>query len=176
MINEPTEHTAGQPPATTTELTFAALNPPATSTTAGPSVSLAVLLHIAAVREHVAELLTQVPHHGVSLDDMQFSADGRSVTLLAWSVRELDAWYQASGGGASLTVSSRQRVEGSRSFGRGGLDWTLGLGRIPGRLDTWLSVMTETVEDEVLPDLLVVRAAGRIAGPFVVTAGSAVAA
>lgn len=107
---------------------------------------------VAAIREYVAGLLSQVPQHGVSLNDMTIEPNGL-VTLYAYSIHELNNWHAFRG--RSLSVTQRK----NSLYGRlvGGLDWTVGLGQVPGLPGVWLSVVTETREGEVLPDLLIVR-------------------
>ncbi|MFD7410119.1 hypothetical protein [Kitasatospora purpeofusca] len=85
---------------------------------------------------------------GVALDDTDVTTDGRSITLTAWSVRELSNWYDAH--------RPRCGSAGVRGRDGGGLEWTLALGEvIPGvRLYVW----TESGEGEVLPDTALVRA------------------
>lgn len=165
MNHEPTEQTpAGQQSAHetiaalagTAAITLAPLDPQAFRPTpvepAAPVLYPSVLLYVAAIREYVAGLLPQVPHHGVSLDDMTINLSGE-VTLYAWSIHELNNWHAFRG--RNLAVSQRRNSLNGRLAG--GLDWSVGLGRVPGLLGVWLSVVTETREGEVLPDLLVVR-------------------
>jgi hypothetical protein len=66
------------------------------------------------------------------------------------SVRELNDWYVASADGRSLAVSSRTERRDGQLWGLGGLDWMLCIGSV--------TVRTVSAEDEVLPDLPVVRA------------------
>ncbi|MGW1174591.1 hypothetical protein ACWD4P_12825 [Kitasatospora sp. NPDC002543] len=83
---------------------------------------------------------------GVALDASDVAVSGRTVTLTAWSIRELSSWF-TSYPTAGVAVSSRPG---------GGLVWQLHLGQVvPG---VSLTVGTESAEDETLPDTALVRA------------------
>jgi hypothetical protein len=145
-----------------TALTFASLDPAVIRTAwAEPqrTMPLPVLTHINAVMAGLAELRDRVQFPGVNLAEAEFSADGRSVTLTAWSVRELSNWYDAHRCRASASVSGRdERRADGQLYALGGLDWVLSLGDVPGVPGVSVTVWTESGEDEVLPDTALVRA------------------
>lgn len=120
--------------------------------TAQPS-TVKQLLH-----QHTARLTALMPHPGVPAGAITLSADGHLATLSVPSVRDLNAWYTALDGRAGVTVTSRSEERDGQRWGLGGLDWSVGLGRVPGLLGVWLQVTAVSAELEQLPDLPVVRA------------------
>lgn len=91
--------------------------------------------------------------------------DGR---VRVGSVEELNALYGNAGPSRTLAVGGRHETRAGQLFCLGGLDWLLSDGPL-------VAVLT-TGEDEVLPDLPVVRAAWPVAKSFVAAAGIGVAA
>jgi hypothetical protein len=160
-----------------TALTFATLDPAAFRPVPEPqrTIALPVLLHLDRVMAGLVELRARVQFPGVALGEAEFGADGRSVTLTAWSVRELSNWYDALRGRCEAGVSSRQerRADG-QLYGLGGMEWELCLGEVvPG---VRVYVMTVSGEGEVLPDTALVRALCPWAAARRAAAGAAVAA
>jgi hypothetical protein len=161
-----------------TAITFATLDPVVfrpTSEVEPQTVSLPVLLHLDRVMAGLNVLRDRVQFPGVALGEVEFGADGRSVTLTAWSVRELSNWYDALRSRASAGVSSRQerRADGWL-YGLGGLEWVLCLGEVvPG---VRVYVVTDSGEGELLPDTALVRALCPWAASRRAAAGQAVAA
>jgi hypothetical protein len=66
------------------------------------------------------------------------------------SIAEFNEYYLAARPGRTLAVGGRYEVRDGRQFALGGLHWFL--------TDSTRVVSTVTAEDEVLPDLPVVRA------------------
>jgi hypothetical protein len=161
-----------------TSVTFATLDPAAfrpASEVPQPMVSLPVLLHLDRVMSGLSELRSRVQFPGVALGEAEFGADGRSVTLTAWSVRELSNWYDALRDRCQAGVSSRQerRADG-QLYGLGGMEWELCLGEVvPG---VRVYVESESGEFEVLPDTALVRALCPWMAARRAAAGQAVAA
>lgn len=83
---------------------------------------------------------------------------GRNGTVTVASLADLNDWYATFRSGLSLAVGGRYetRADG-KLYGLGGLSWHLSWRTLPG-IPAGLLVMAQTAEDEVLPDLPVVRA------------------
>jgi hypothetical protein len=73
-------------------------------------------------------------------------------TIVAADITELNRFFVAAGPRRTLAVAGRYERRDGALFGLGGLDWHLTAGP--------LVVVLATGEDELLPDLPVVRAAG----------------
>lgn len=143
-----------------TAVTFASLDPAVFRPVAEvepQTVALPVLLHIDRVMAGLVELRSRVQFPGVALVEAEFGADGRSVTLTAWSVRELSNWYDAVTPRATV-VGGRYEERGGRQFALGGLDWELHLDDLPGVPGVRVYVRTDSAEGEPLPDTALVRA------------------
>jgi hypothetical protein len=140
-------------------LTAAPLNLHAVPAPARSACELLMLARLAELHVTIARLAAPVAHHSVGgLDMTMRRVGGRTVVdVFAWSIHELSNWFDVYPG-AGLAVSSRAVPAGSGFRGLGGLDWALMLGEVlPG---VHLSIVTESLEDEELPDTALVRAAG----------------
>lgn len=76
------------------------------------------------------------------------------ITVVAADIAELNAYFVAAGPLRTLATAGRYERRDGQLFGLGGLDWHLTAGP--------LTVILTTLEDEVLPALPVVHAAGLV--------------